>query len=63
MAIKGLCPSWGKSYLDWIGPSLMRHQDCQEWVEGNRVGTLNEEMTSHPSNWKISIVKVKSLFP
>ncbi len=50
-----------KCYLDWIGPSLMRHQDCQEWVEGNRVGSLNEELTLHPSNWKISIVQGEEL--
>ena len=59
--LKDYVRAGAKSYLDWIGPSLMRHQDCQEWVEGNRVGTLNEEMTSHPSNWKISIVQSEEL--
>ena len=48
-------------YLDWIGPSIIRHQDCQEWIDGNVVRCLNKEITSHPSIWGVSIVQSDEL--
>jgi ATP-dependent helicase/nuclease subunit A len=42
------------SYLDWIGPSLIRHPHCEELHEGE-LGeiTRNEEIHHHPSCWNI----------
>ncbi|MDM5226655.1 helicase-exonuclease AddAB subunit AddA [Cytobacillus sp. NJ13] len=46
------------SYLDWIGPSLVRHKDC-EALRGE--GTVNPlvpaDILEHPSCWNITIIK------
>ncbi|MGM0874546.1 MAG: helicase-exonuclease AddAB subunit AddA [Bacillota bacterium] len=44
-----------KTYLDWIGPALIRHQDCE--VLGDGQISLNEEISKHPSSWTIETVK------
>ncbi|MGJ7910290.1 helicase-exonuclease AddAB subunit AddA [Neobacillus sp. LXY-1] len=45
------------SYLDWIGPALIRHQDCLVLRDGKDPSVLvPEEITHHPSSWKLSIV-------
>lgn len=44
-----------KSYLDWIGPSLVRHRDFQGFTG------LGFEMESHPSNWSISVIPMEEL--
>ena len=59
--LKDYVRAGAKSYLDWIGPSLMRHHDCQEWAEANGVGSINEEIASHPSKWSVSIVQSEEL--
>lgn len=59
--LKDYVRAGAKCYLDWIGPSLMRHKDCQQWTEGNSVGSLNDEIVSHPSNWNISIIQSEEL--
>lgn len=45
------------SYIDWIGPAIVRHQDSGVL---KAVGAANdlvpEEITQHPSSWKIAIV-------
>lgn len=43
------------SYLDWIGPSLVRHRDneaihLENWIE-------QEEISTHPSAWDIRILQ------
>lgn len=48
-----------KSYLDWIGPALIRHQDSVILNEGQRC--LNEEISLHPSKWTIETVKGEEL--
>lgn len=60
--LKDYVRAGAKSYLDWIGPSLIRHQDCQSWIENLIIGMENKEITSHPSKWKISIVQKEELF-
>ncbi|WP_264803977.1 helicase-exonuclease AddAB subunit AddA [Cytobacillus sp. NCCP-133] len=47
------------SYLDWIGPSLVRHKDCETLRgEGNSLNPLvPSEIIEHPSCWDIAIVK------
>ncbi|MFJ7832156.1 helicase-exonuclease AddAB subunit AddA [Peribacillus sp. NPDC097284] len=44
-----------KSYLDWIGPSLVRHRDFQG------ITGFGFEMESHPSNWSISVIPMEEL--
>jgi ATP-dependent helicase/nuclease subunit A len=42
------------SYLDWIGPALLRHRDCsflQEPIAG-----LSQEVAEHPSKWRTEIL-------
>ncbi|MGG5253317.1 helicase-exonuclease AddAB subunit AddA [Neobacillus sp. SM06] len=43
-----------RSYLDWIGPALVRHRDF-EAGEKNGTFQLNEEISDHPSAWSVSI--------
>ena len=44
------------SYLDWIGPALVRHQDCEDLKITGKINPLvSEEVIRHPSSWKISI--------
>ncbi|WP_428911337.1 helicase-exonuclease AddAB subunit AddA [Niallia sp. Krafla_26] len=47
------------SYLDWVGPSLIRHQDCQTLI-GETVHSsslISEDLLQHPSCWKIEVIK------
>ncbi|MDZ5470263.1 helicase-exonuclease AddAB subunit AddA [Bacillus sp. 31A1R] len=46
-----------KSYLDWIGPSLVRHNDCHALQVNGMVPLIPAEIASHPSCWKVHIVK------
>jgi ATP-dependent helicase/nuclease subunit A len=42
------------SFLDWIGPSLIRHRDFTSLGESNTSGLpISEEINLHPSAWKI----------
>ncbi|MEK4971380.1 helicase-exonuclease AddAB subunit AddA [Niallia sp. FSL R7-0648] len=48
-----------KSYLDWIGPALVRHRDnkwihLESWRE-------KEEISFHPSNWEVKILQKEEL--
>lgn len=46
------------SYLDWIGPSLIRHRDC-EGLLGERHQSnplIPAEIMDHPSCWKIQML-------
>jgi ATP-dependent helicase/nuclease subunit A len=48
-----------KTYLDWIGPALIRHQDCVILSDGQM--SLSDEITKHPSKWTIEAVKSEEL--
>ncbi|TXC89661.1 helicase-exonuclease AddAB subunit AddA [Metabacillus litoralis] len=48
-----------KSYLDWVGPALIRHQDCTILTEGQI--SHQEEIAQHPSRWIIEKVKGEEL--
>ncbi|MEI2354801.1 helicase-exonuclease AddAB subunit AddA [Mesobacillus zeae] len=39
------------SYLDWIGPAIVRHRDANGFAEGAR---MDGEVAGHPSRWKIA---------
>jgi ATP-dependent helicase/nuclease subunit A len=43
------------SYIDWIGPALIRHQDFSEQCVGGEVRSQNPEISNHPSSWKITV--------
>lgn len=46
------------SYLDWIGPSLIRHRDCEALRgEGQVHPLVPAEILEHPSCWNITIIK------
>jgi ATP-dependent helicase/nuclease subunit A len=46
------------SYLDWIGPSLVRHRDCEALRgEGPVHPLVPSEILEHPSCWNITIIK------
>lgn len=51
------------SYLDWIGPSLVRHHQCQLLVSSDY--TVNDLISSaiskHMSNWSVNIIKANTL--
>jgi ATP-dependent helicase/nuclease subunit A len=51
-----------KCYLDWIGPALIRHQDCKElrMFEETKSG-VPDEITNHPSSWRISLLKAEEV--
>ncbi|PMC40353.1 helicase-exonuclease AddAB subunit AddA [Bacillus sp. UMB0899] len=48
-----------KSYLDWIGPALIRHKDCIVLSDGQIC--FEEEIAGHPSRWTIESVKGEEL--
>ena len=47
------------SYLDWVGASLVRHQDCKIMLEDGRSlsGLVPQELIEHPSCWKVEVIK------
>ncbi|MGX6442296.1 helicase-exonuclease AddAB subunit AddA [Neobacillus sp. K501] len=50
------------SYIDWIGPALIRHQDCSNLrKEGNTGSLVSEEITCHPSSWKVSLLSAEEI--
>ncbi|MBT2735098.1 helicase-exonuclease AddAB subunit AddA [Bacillus sp. ISL-7] len=50
------------SYIDWIGPALVRHQDANELrLSGTGNALVPEEITSHPSSWKISLISAEEI--
>ncbi|GIN84050.1 ATP-dependent helicase/nuclease subunit A [Heyndrickxia sporothermodurans] len=51
------------SYLDWIGPSIIRHQNC-EHIHSNQVQKsplLPAEIAEHPSCWRIEVIEKEGL--
>lgn len=47
-----------KSYIDWIGPALIRHQDCS-FVDQE---DINQSISSHSSKWEFSLLNADN-FP
>ncbi|MBX9971911.1 helicase-exonuclease AddAB subunit AddA [Cytobacillus firmus] len=46
------------SYLDWIGPSLVRHKDCEALRgKGTVYPLVPADILEHPSCWNITIIK------
>ncbi|MGE7601986.1 helicase-exonuclease AddAB subunit AddA [Peribacillus sp. NPDC097675] len=53
--LKDYIRAGAKSYLDWIGPSLVRHRDF------GGISGSGFKMESHPSNWSISVIPIEEL--
>ncbi|WML43321.1 helicase-exonuclease AddAB subunit AddA [Neobacillus sp. PS3-40] len=51
--------SSANSFLDWIGPALIRHRDCISLKVNENSPLISEEIICHPSTWKI--VKLNAL--
>ena len=51
------------SYLDWVGPSLIRHRDCHILLgEDVRPSShVPDDLIGHPSCWKIEVLKPKDI--
>ncbi|WP_096155203.1 helicase-exonuclease AddAB subunit AddA [Bacillus sp. FJAT-45066] len=47
-----------KTYLDWIGPSLVRHNDTEVLRTDSVSAIVPEEITKHPAKLTISIIPV-----
>lgn len=48
------------SYLDWIGPALIRHHDCSV-LRKDKTGLIPEEIAWHPSTWKVSLLNADDI--
>ncbi|XQY92737.1 helicase-exonuclease AddAB subunit AddA [Metabacillus sp. HB246100] len=48
-----------KSYMDWVGPALIRHKDCYMMSDG--MACLQEEISQHPSKWTVEKVNGEDL--
>lgn len=46
-----------RSYLDWIGPALIRHRDCEALREVASDPFIPRDITDHPSSWRIKIIQ------
>lgn len=49
-----------KSYLDWIGPALIRHQDAERLRENSE--ETSPHLLSHPSRWEVSVIGEEELY-
>jgi ATP-dependent helicase/nuclease subunit A len=50
------------SYLDWLGPALIRHQDASVLKRpGTEIGQVPEEIIFHSSSWKVAIMNAEEI--
>lgn len=48
-------------YIDWIGPAVIRHQDCQQLKGSGQSEALEHEISCHPSRWKIAAIPAEEV--
>jgi ATP-dependent helicase/nuclease subunit A len=50
-------------FIDWIGPAVIRHNDCESIREGESSlhFSLSEEISRHPSRWKIETITAEEV--
>ncbi|MGZ4159240.1 MAG: helicase-exonuclease AddAB subunit AddA [Neobacillus sp.] len=48
------------SFLDWIGPAIIRHHDCSV-LRRTEITEIPEEITGHSSSWKITVMDAESI--
>ncbi|ADU30227.1 helicase-exonuclease AddAB subunit AddA [Evansella cellulosilytica] len=51
----------GNSYLDWIGPAVLRHHAVQRSLFGEEQSNSMEEVHADPSKWFVSIIEQEDL--
>ncbi|WP_312475569.1 helicase-exonuclease AddAB subunit AddA [Neobacillus sp.] len=50
------------SYIDWVGPAIIRHQDCRDLrMTGETYELVPEDITNHPSSWEISLISAEEI--
>ncbi|MBM7694007.1 ATP-dependent helicase/nuclease subunit A [Peribacillus deserti] len=49
-----------KSYLDWVGPAIIRHNDCQELIPESGLAA-QKDVGQHPSSWRVKLVPTEEL--
>ncbi|WP_166001370.1 helicase-exonuclease AddAB subunit AddA [Bacillus sp. Cs-700] len=47
--------STSKTYLNWIGPAIIRHQDLSSITEGVASFPKHDEVFHHPSRWSLTL--------
>ncbi|RFU63536.1 helicase-exonuclease AddAB subunit AddA [Peribacillus saganii] len=51
-----------KSYMDWIGPSIIRHTSAGEMLQDtNIMNSGNEEVLRDPSSWSLAVIPADEL--
>jgi ATP-dependent helicase/nuclease subunit A len=52
-----------KSYLDWVGPALLRHPDAALWRERLGISDISSDvrLLRDSSQWKLSVITPESL--
>ena len=58
--LKDYVRATAKSYSDWIGPALARHNQNENIYDVKLTNGLNE-IVEHPSNWKMEIIEAGTL--
>lgn len=50
-----------KSYIDWVGPALIRHRDAQLLRGEETVDNLPQEVVNHPAKWEVHPIAATEL--
>ncbi|MFS0864175.1 helicase-exonuclease AddAB subunit AddA [Fredinandcohnia sp. 179-A 10B2 NHS] len=50
-----------KSYIDWVGPALIRHRDAQLLRGEETVDHLPQEVVNHPAKWEMHPIAATEL--
>jgi ATP-dependent helicase/nuclease subunit A len=45
-----------KSYIDWIGPALVRHHDCELLHGDASISHVPSDIAQHPSKWTVEMI-------
>ncbi|WP_078548248.1 helicase-exonuclease AddAB subunit AddA [Litchfieldia alkalitelluris] len=50
-----------KSYMDWVGPALIRHQQCEALRGENDLKDIPFEISEYPAKWNIRVISSSDL--
>ncbi|WP_108670144.1 helicase-exonuclease AddAB subunit AddA [Peribacillus acanthi] len=59
--LKDYMRATAKSYIDWIGPALARHDHCSGLFSSATNPLVPEDITFHPSCWKTEVIEAATL--
>lgn len=51
----------GRTFLDWMGPALVRHQDIEKVIADFQGSVAMSQVREHPSRWKIHFIHQNEL--